>query len=200
MFDFKLSQINLTGAWIVWWNLIPRTLFSKHCFHREGITALSFNSSPLTLLASPLATYYTSAFLAVCSVIAKTCTEVAMRLLEKRLCLDMNVKGALVYSCVDICRLLSILLKLLPVFVWVRATLPTSLPASFSRILTTWRNVLCILPHFLLGLRLVLVHFFLKHQNHLLLFIYLHYSTYIFLFSFLINFKYNLHTIKLVHC
>ena len=150
------------------------TLFSKHCFHREGITALSFNSSPLTLLASPLATYYTSALLAVCSVIAKTCTEVAMRLLEKKLCLDMNVKGALVYSCVDICRLFSILLKLLPMFVWVRATLPTSLPASFSRIFsTTWRNVLCILPRFLLlGLWLVLVHFFKTSESPFIIYLF----------------------------
>lgn len=59
------------------------------------------------------------------------------------------------------------------------------------------RSASCFL---LLGLWLVLVHFLFKHQNHILLFIYLHDNTCIFLFSFLINFKYNLHTIKLVHC
>lgn len=55
----------------------------------------------------------------------------------------MNVKGALVYSLVDIRRLFSILLKLLPVLVWARAPCPASLPASFSAL---WSDVLSLLP------------------------------------------------------
>ena len=59
----------------------------------------------------------------------------------------MNVKGALVYSLVDICRLFSILLKLLPVLVWARAPCPARLPASFSCTFSAlWSDVLSIPP------------------------------------------------------
>lgn len=93
-------------------------------FSREGILGFL---TPHFDFSWPQATYHLSP-LALCSEIAKTCIEVAMRLHFKERVGSGYECGrcVLVYSLVGVCKLFSILLRLLLVLAWVRA--PCSWP------------------------------------------------------------------------